>query len=369
MWRDLPGPALFLQGVVQDLRQGRNVVVAMPETAPPGMREALASRVAANDYVTWRTLFVTEDNRDSLEPADLIGRRFASFEAGSQAWTPTRLATAGALAGHIVWVEGIPAREWPTWRRFLSDFEHERRNASPDSLLLCVALVGVAEKDLLQPGPALGIRVWKGVVEPLDVWLHVSKRLHTAGRGRLHARTRASVCASLAGADLNLAVHLASLPLRELVSPAPALTAWAQALGWNDETIRSSQWHLGVQDEVEGRPFIHSAALALSGEYEEVDRRVWRGQVGVLFPFLEEWRNHLTVALRHLLTLPFYTPFGVIIDPRDLEPGHLLWMARRKGAEEMTLRHLERLARMRHALAHMEPVEPDDLLEVDDLPL
>jgi hypothetical protein len=116
-------------------------------------------------------------------------------------------------------------------------------------------------------------------------------------------------------------------------------------------------------DDVDGTSVVHAAGVALAKDVAAIRRRLWRAELGIIFPFIEEQRVRLVERLRRYLCLPFETPFGRIDDPNDLEIGHLLWMARRNRAPHQTLRLLERLVRMRHALAHIEPVPYEDIVE------
>lgn len=363
-WRLLPGPAAFLDSVEQDLRDGRNVIVAAPAGALPDLREALADRVVRNDYWCWRPVEFAEEDLSGSDPCEVIARRFVWSGGDAFPVTPELLAEARILQGCVVCIEGIPPAAWPRWREFLGEYEHARRNSGGrDGPLFCAMVRGIQEGDLPRAAVALAVRAWRGVVTSLDVWLHVSRRLPPSAAEDLFRRQLAcSVCAALAGPDLVLADFLVMQGLSRVLKPVSLLEAWAVRCGWTAEGARQPSWSSGMCDEFEGKVFVHSAVLALRGQYEELDRRLWRGQVGVVFPFLEGWRNALVEVLRHSLVLPFETPFGTITDARDLEIGHLLLMARRGGIDWGTLDLLERLSRMRHALAHMEPAEADDLL-------
>ena len=48
---NLPAPARFLRRVIEDLREGNNVVVALPDHAPQGWSTALRAALSRNNSV------------------------------------------------------------------------------------------------------------------------------------------------------------------------------------------------------------------------------------------------------------------------------------------------------------------------------
>jgi hypothetical protein len=103
------------------------------------------------------------------------------------------------------------------------------------------------------------------------------------------------------------------------------------------------------------------------GNRAEVKRRVWRGQVAVLYPFIEEQRVKIVPQVRGYLRLPVETTYGRVDDPEDLEVGQLLYFLRGKNIHARLWRLLSILTDMRHALAHLEPVPLRSLLADDVL--
>ena len=74
------------------------------------------------------------------------------------------------------------------------------------------------------------------------------------------------------------------------------------------------------------------------------------------------WEIAIKISLgKYPLTVPFETQFGVITDVRDLEIPHILAQARRAGIPRHVRSLISHLRDMRHALAHLEPVKPQDL--------
>ena len=119
-------------------------------------------------------------------------------------------------------------------------------------------------------------------------------------------------------------------------------------------------WHGGVVNQIEGAKQIHAAALAGVGEWLELKRRLWRAQVGVVLPYIEERRPMLLEELSTVLAVPFSTPYGqVLTDVRDLEVGHIeaQLAAGRVPVSEAIRTEVRWLREARNRLAHLEPLD------------
>jgi hypothetical protein len=117
---------------------------------------------------------------------------------------------------------------------------------------------------------------------------------------------------------------------------------------------------------VNGEDVVHSVALAIRNDDAELRRRIWKAEVAVLYPFLEERRLHLLPRLRPYLRLPVETTYGPVEDVYDLELGQLVHFLRGRNLPRELWRLLNVLTDMRHALAHLRPV-PAEYLFVDEL--
>ena len=80
-WWELPGPAAFLRAAWDDMRGGKNVVLALPATAPAGLRDGLSALVRQAEM--WARL--TSGRRRGGGSAALVDRlhqRFAPPKGG-----------------------------------------------------------------------------------------------------------------------------------------------------------------------------------------------------------------------------------------------------------------------------------------------
>jgi hypothetical protein len=140
------------------------------------------------------------------------------------------------------------------------------------------------------------------------------------------------------------------------------LRALAEVRGWSPDLPGDVAWGAGALETIEEADFVHSSLAALQGRADLLDRRIWQAEVAVLFPFLEQSRLDIVSELSGELEVPFETPFGTVTDARDLELGQILRQLQRRGRAAHVFSRIERLTRVRHALAHGEPARPEDAL-------
>jgi len=361
LWWQMPGPARFLDRIDDDLRQGRNVVVPAPPHLSTELREAVGDRISRNDFWRWRRLELGDTSVRGASPPEFLLSELGGSTREVATASPRSVAGADALRGFVIWIDGLTVHNWPAWKSFLVEYEHARRNGHWDAPLLCAGLPGFIDSELGEAQIALVSRPWSGASDRLDMAMYASHLLSDRRLPRLHKRLLVSACTELAGFDHSIARVLATLSLESVLAPMTALLRIAGERGWVESMAGAPEWSNGMMDELEGSRFVHSAAVALAGDAAEISRRVWRAEVGIVFPFIEEQRIELLEPLRGRLRLPIDTHFGRIEEPEDLEVGHLLWLARSLDVPRRTLRLLERLVRMRHALAHLEPVALTDL--------
>lgn len=93
-------------------------------------------------------------------------------------------------------------------------------------------------------------------------------------------------------------------------------------------------------------------------------RRVWRGHLTVLLPWLEETRSRfLTRYVERLPAGQIDRASGETVDPADYEWGHIVAAMRKLPAAPATA--ADTMRRVRNALAHGDPAAPDDCRRLD----
>jgi hypothetical protein len=357
----LPGPGEFIRLAADELREGRNLVLSLPRHLPDGLPEALR-RERFSDYEVgcWR-LF---DAIRGVGPSP--GRQVADCFLRSVPPGPVDaswLAHHEDLAGHVIWLEGLTADNWPAWRDFLTQYAHACRSRPLlDRTVFVAALVGPVAGSPPAEDVALAVRPWAGVVEALDQMLYVSELLRGRPMPALQRELIVSVIAGLALWDPAVSEALAGLPLEKVLRPGEVLATMARSRGW--ESLLDDQAacrHEGMVDHFAGRDQVHSSVLAGgrdTASADEFERRVWSAQVGVLLPFVEGRRRELLKRLDGQLSGPFRFDNGLVVqDPRDLEIGQIEYQLRKRGRKVPPL--VPVLKHIRNRLAHLEVVTSD----------
>lgn len=351
----MPGPARYIDTATTALRTGRSVVLCLPRHVPP-LVSSLRKSLEDDFGSCWSSLYLDEETSAS-SPVDLLFEQFVPGEEAGALRSAASLAASPEFEGRIICVEGIGPSAWPSWRRFLSEFEQATRAipALQRTLFLVILEGSVA---LSPPGEdvCLAVLRYDDVVRFVDAHFYASLVVERRDFTPLQSRVAASVVAALALWDPVLADALSSKSLDEIMEPWSTLESLADSRGWSttDGADPTAGWCEGIHASVEGVSKLHSAFLAARGERRLVERRMWSGQVGVLFPFVEERRQILVEELGPLLR-----PEQVgeeEIDLHALEIGQLEHriLRHRQVVGDGTMRLVSKLKRVRNHLSHLQ---------------
>jgi len=203
--------------------------------------------------------------------------------------------------------------------------------------------------------PTLRIHHLYGVITALDSHVMLSQA------GAQISPSRRGEIVELAAFDLELASQLAAVDrpsqdvYREICTArcealaldTPVALPDAARISRREPRALEAFWQQGAFDVFDGVPVIHAG---LSTE-TDIRRRLWRGQVRVLLPFLDEMRLHLIEAVaRKGLTV--YPSVGDTVELVDV----LRALERNMGNHELTSAARE-LTRARNDLAHLRLVD------------
>jgi hypothetical protein len=356
-WWLLPGPAEFIRGVADELREGRNLVLLLPRHLPDGLADAVrAERFPGGDGDSWRRLAPTPEGPS---PARQIAERFLqSVPSGpvDASW----LASQEHFAGKVVWLEELAEEIWLPWRDFLAAYAHASRSRSLlDRTVFVAELIGLVPSAAPVEDVALAVRRWSGAVELLDQLLYVTQLMRDRRMPPLQRDIYGGVISRLALWDPEVSEALIDLPLQQVLQPNEALAALAKRRGWT--TLSQDPdicWREGIVDHVGGGAQVHSAVLAAAGDSrgaDEVSRRIWSAQVGVLLPYVEGRRRELLERVDGQLIGPFRFSDGLVVqDPRDLEIGQIEYQLTLRGRKVPPVVSI--LKQIRNRLAHLEVV-------------
>ena len=358
-WWELPGPSSFVSEISNDLRDGKNVIVCLPEHSPDGLRTAVRS--LRGDDVSWSTLSCEEMGDRS--PLDWLSDQFpVNEESPSDIRDISNFLKRDCFVGRIIWLGEMRSDKWSRWRDFLSKYEHVCRGI--DLLrrtVFCILLSGVRIADLPHEDVCLVIRKYQNKVSPLDIQLFTWDRRGGSPAGNLLEELRLEIVANLAQWDGKLAEWLLKRSLNDLLNVDSILQEEAQRRGWCDaiSVLGEKAWSRGITYCMDSREVVHSCIFSLRNS-EALCHRIWKSQLRVLYPFVEEQRQMLLKQLKNYLSVPYTTRFGEIIkDIRDLEIGHIeaILKGNNRFRDQSLLDRIAALREIRNHLAHMEIVD------------
>jgi hypothetical protein len=366
-WWSLPGPAGFLDALESDVQSGRNVVIALPAHHPPGLRDALEERILRRDERRfWRLDLADESPEMCPTPAHLLHARFAPRDELNRRASADTVAESPYLSETVLWLEGLNETTWPQWRAFLNEYKDAcRAREEYQRLLFLVPLVGQLTSN--EPDVTLAVRRWRSVVKRIDMMLYAMRLVDDEDEHPLYHDLAVAVVTEVAGFDPRMADRMAGEGLAQILDPFTIVSATAKERGWLGPAAKGMSnhtdcgWERGLVDYRNGRPVLHAAAEFAAGQRGSLARRVWRGQIGVLFPFLEENRLRFIRELRRHLRVPDEPMHGTIAELEALELSQIYYQVQKQVAKRR-LEPLERCLWIRNELAHLRPIPADVLL-------
>jgi hypothetical protein len=362
-WWELPGPKGFLERLIGDLRDGINLVIAMPETSSKGFKDALAEHVRQDDMWYWCDCELTDSEESESDPLVLIGRSYATDLTDEELLGESDLARSNHFQGKIILVSGLNQENFSRWTIFLKRYADVCRNLpAHDRGLICLLAEGLPTELLPHSDVAVSVRCWRSIVTVLDQQIWQSFHLGTASFSSLEQQLRLQLGGLLAGTDPYFATEIASISLETLLSPLDWLRKIAKQRGWTEQDTLQPKWHRGMLDEQEGRSIIHPALASLSKTLQhDIQSHIWQAQLTVFFPLIELERKRYIKHYQQFIKLPFRTDQGVDIhEIMGLEIGHL-WYLLKNRLSISEKEYLRRLRDIRNTLAHMEILHVDEI--------
>jgi len=346
-WWTLPGPARFVDALLDDLQEGRNVIVRLPQLLPDGLKEAM------NESLTECNISVLRAS-PGISPIKQVE---VQYGLEGECKDIKSLASCRSLSGLIIWIEGVDSANRDEWVFFLTKYQHAVSAIQPHlRLRFCLPLIGEVAVNRIEPEVCLSVREWNNVLNFTDTLLHAARVITGAFSSPLQQRVAQSVVAKLSLWDYSLVHSFQGLTLDQIFSPQKVLAHVANSRGWNAKSYKPN-WADGSLQEFEGKQRQHSCLITESA----LRRRIWSGQVSVLFPHVEEARQDILPDIRRYLKPPFQTNCGEIRDISELEISQIWYFLLKSEARvnpELT-RKVSELKDVRNRLAHLEPLPAD----------
>ena len=355
-WWSLPGPQGLVARICSEIRIGKNILLSLPDLFPDGLRKAVRESRDLRD-LHWHSLTVSAS--EHRHPLDWLWEEFVfADDHPGQMRSVEQLLSRDDLSGMVVWVDGLRPSCAGTLPAFLERFSQVLNGIAvfKRSQLCCVVPLSTARS--FSANVCCAVIDSNSYVGTIDALTFATTLIEEKAFVVLEAQVAASVIANIALWDEEVAIALAQEPLETILCPMAWLKGWCRTKEWTAALTDDDLRHKGLLTVFGGELKLHSAVAAVREEAGELDARVWRGQAGVLLPFIEERRRDLLEYFGDVIKLPFRTRFGEIVDAEDLEIGHLHSMFGRVHHIDADAQALIRILReMRNKLAHFTPVD------------
>lgn len=278
LWR-LSGPALFLERLLDQVREGKSVVIDSRSDAPADIQERILREVRNAGISAFSVA-------GAGEPLALLSAALLGADSH-----PSLDALCDGCHGLQCFVVDLTASDsCAQWTGFLGRLQHRaRQNSTSQRPVLVLLRRGAWHGPIPKADVAVSLHSWTGVVTEADFLSYAYSLISPRSQPGLERRALAHVLAGVALWDVELMTRLATASKREMMEPGPKLIAYARERQWSSGACGDTDHGA----EIEGRYIEHSAFLALSGRHTELSRRIWAAQSLVLLPWVEETRLKL----------------------------------------------------------------------------
>ncbi len=287
LWWHLPGPAGYIRRAIDYIQEGCNVILQTPLNFPQGLTNALRAVYKEQENLRW--ILLNCPKADQNDPAKFISSQL-SIDADDNRSIEGLLESA-SFQGNLIFVTGFNEDQWRAWTEFIVEYEHACRPLNTlRRTLFILQPEGPLGASLPNNGICLKCHRWDGAVNELDMALFVSTIIPDTVTHLLERRLTISIVTQLARWDRQLAENLVGESLETLLEPKLVLQQYASSRGWCGSSVNDCACLNGSGYRFGGEFEVHSAMLAAKNQDRELHRRIWKAELSILLPFVEELR-------------------------------------------------------------------------------
>ena len=370
---DTPGGINFIEEICQSLLNGQNVVIPLLSGWKKNLWGKIQDKLRETDIYLWKKQLT---GMNSVFPLNAL-KDFPGLFQSDEKVPETIDDFVNCLAEkqgytQIYWLDEMDEPDiWTLWKKFIEVYSHRIVHNLPifNRILFCIPL----EIDKIQNYPKndAALTVLTPKFDWLDIEINIILWVRRNGGYRpqneseceLHRQISLSIISHLAMTDTELMEEMLTLPLKTLCSPQQFFENYIfnqLDKKFNFKNIKTCK--IGHLD------YYHPIYLATKGNWAELERRIWKAQLPLIMPLIEEIRLKFIYehSLEQKLRPPFMSREG---EPRqsvlDLEASEIAYFIKQQKIPFMKsdLSILFKLKDARNSLAHRRSVPWNTLNE------
>jgi hypothetical protein len=399
----LPSVRALLGSVVDDLVSRQNVILLLPRgISADQVRLAVARTLQARRFDGIKLVPLPDLAGDCTPEASLCALFGVPVDSGDP--EVLRVELLRFLSPKMLLLhgwEGLPGPRRAEWLEFVvrwAELLKRSEGAPVPSLVMFVAV----PFELLGGEPpfedvGLSVYWWWGVPSVLEV-RSLWRNLTSSDSGDFEARWAEVLYPTMSGGDLCLLDELLGTDEPALENARDFLRDFAIRRGWSAEALVAARashvlgfsfgdmaparpperfrtlWAMGaVMQTPEDGVQLHSAALSLLGLEQRYSQRLWKAQIELVFPLLNEVRLLICEAITKSEGQGWADRWETPQDPRDwpkvsesslnCEWAHLLFLLTARSeltAHRRWLPIVREAIELRNLLAHGQPISLED---------
>ena len=170
MISELPAVRRFQEEILEDIRQGRSVVIHIPSYPRLDIRPAIQRAVISELDRKFLYLDVSGNGEANVFPGQILCHRFMLQEIGSEYTCIDALLKKEEYLGNVLWVENVLSESYKKWLYFIKIYQKEVMKLDPlDRTSICLLFVGELESKFIPSDVGLGVHTWRGKLGYLDI--------------------------------------------------------------------------------------------------------------------------------------------------------------------------------------------------------
>jgi hypothetical protein len=401
---ELPGINEFIADIIEDCYDRKSVIVVVPPQLNISEIEYLIREKVFQQTIHVEEFILSELPMGALPIDQIAGRFLSDWVLENLPMTIERLLTLPGLP-ECIFLYGfnmLEKKDKDLWLDFLNNWNKTPFSGGKWHIqqkpALCLILSGTDFLTCtLDSVPQLSIRYWFGFPSVLELRLLCRFNRNYLSAQDEKARWREYLIPSLAETDVALADKLWERVLEPVEDLINFLSIDAQNKGWNKELL--SKW--GIYDFLKNNEKnmsigkicnsyllllangvicrtpeygteLHISALAALEEYDRIKTRIWRGQLHLILPMVDNIRLFICDKLtnRQGEGWPLYFPPKEVEEfdrarenPRACQLGHLYYTIKNSSKfieEKKYLDLINITKKIRNELTHYRPINYSD---------